>query len=137
MPHIAVHLLYIIVHYRILSYIAVYYVNPVIGPYLLSRWKQVDVQEVSRGCPVTEEVKQYAGRGNVILMEDGAPFYIAKATKALYDRNDVWKMKWPTNSPNSNPIENVWRLLKYRVGKRFPKTDEEVRQYIEEEWERL
>jgi hypothetical protein len=36
-----------------------------------------------------EEVKQYAGRGNIILIEDGAPSYIAKATKALYDRNDV------------------------------------------------
>jgi transposase len=46
-------------------------------------------------------------------------------------------MKWPANSPNLNPIKNVWRLLKYRVGDRFPKTDEEVRQYIEEEWERL
>jgi transposase len=46
-------------------------------------------------------------------------------------------MKWPANSPDLNPIENVWRLLKYRVGKRFPKTDKEVRQYIKEEWERL
>jgi hypothetical protein len=60
-----------------------------------------------------EEVEQYAGRGNVILMEDGAPSYIAKATKALYNRNDVWKIKWPVNSPNLNPIKNVWRLLKY------------------------
>jgi len=84
-----------------------------------------------------EEVEQYAGRGNVILMEDGAPSYIAKATKVLHDRSDLWRMKWPANSPDLNPIENVWRLLKYWVGKRFPKTDEEVRRYIEEEWERL
>ena len=84
-----------------------------------------------------EEVKQYAGRGNVILIEDGAPSYIAKATKALHDRSDLWRMKWPANSPDLNLIENVWRLLKYWVGKRFPKTDEEVWWYIKEEWERL
>ena len=36
-----------------------------------------------------EEVEQYAGRGNVILIEDGAPSHIAKATKILYNRNDV------------------------------------------------
>ena len=46
-------------------------------------------------------------------------------------------MIWPANSPDLNPIENVWRLLKYRVGKRFPHTDAEVRQYIEEEWAKL
>jgi len=29
------------------------------------------------------EVEQYTGRGNVILMEDGAPSHTANATKAL------------------------------------------------------
>ena len=70
-------------------------------------------------------------------MEDGAPSHTANATKALHECNDVWRMRWPANSPDLNPIENVWRLLKYRVGKRFPKTEVEVRQYIEEEWEKL
>jgi transposase len=46
-------------------------------------------------------------------------------------------MVWPTNSSNLNPIENVWQLLKYRVGRRFPKTEEEVRRFIEEEWAKL
>ena len=46
-------------------------------------------------------------------------------------------MNWPANSPDLNPIENVWRLLKWRVGKRFPHTDEEVRRYIIEEWAKL
>ena len=36
-----------------------------------------------------EEVKQYAGKENVILIEDGAPSYIAKATKALHNRNNI------------------------------------------------
>ena len=36
-----------------------------------------------------EEVEQYVSKGNIILMEDGAPSYIAKATRALYNRNDL------------------------------------------------
>ena len=36
-----------------------------------------------------EKVKQYAGRGNIILIKDGAPSHIAKATKALHNHNDV------------------------------------------------
>ena len=84
-----------------------------------------------------EEVKQYAGKGNVIFMEDGAPSHIAKAMKVLHDCNDLWRMKWLVNLPDLNPIKNVWWLLKYQVDKQFPKTDEEVQQYIKEEWERL
>ena len=46
-------------------------------------------------------------------------------------------MVWRAHSLDLNPIENVWRLLKYRIGKQFPKADAEVRQYPLEEWERL
>ena len=35
------------------------------------------------------EVEQYTGRGNVILMEDGAFSYTANAIKALHECNDV------------------------------------------------
>ena len=35
------------------------------------------------------EVEQYTGRGNVILIEDGASSYTANATKALRKCNDV------------------------------------------------
>ncbi|KAF2188539.1 hypothetical protein K469DRAFT_565254, partial [Zopfia rhizophila CBS 207.26] len=35
----------------------------------------------------------------------------------------------PANSPDLNPIENVWRLLKGRIQRRFPTTEEEVRRY--------
>ena len=72
-----------------------------------------------------------------ILMEDNASIHSARITRATHQYYFRILMKWPANSPDLNPIENVWRLLKYRVGKRFPKTDEEVRQYVREEWDKL
>lgn len=75
--------------------------------------------------------------GISILMEDNASVHSAKLTKTGHACHGVISMKWPANSPDLNPIENVWRLLKYRIGKRFPKNHEEVRRYIEEEWEKL
>jgi hypothetical protein len=49
----------------------------------------------------------------------------------------VIRMVWPANSPGLNPIENVWRLLKHRIGRRFPYTELDVRRYLEEEWIKL
>ena len=72
--------------------------------------------------------------GHAILVEDHATPHTAKLTQQLHNRNGVDRMCWPANSPDLNSIENVWRLLKQRVGKRFPRTVAELRQFVEEEW---
>jgi transposase len=72
-----------------------------------------------------------------IIMEDNASIHTARLTKAAYTIQCITWMVWPANSPDLNPIENVWRLLKYRIGKRFPRSDAEVRQFLQEEWAKL
>jgi transposase len=83
------------------------------------------------------EVMAEVGFLRAILMEDGASVHTAKLTQSWHLYHGIIQMKWPANSPDLNPIENVWRLLKYRIGRRFPKTEVEVRCFIEEEWAKL
>jgi transposase len=47
------------------------------------------------------------------------------------------RIMWPANLLVLKLIENVWRILKYRISRRSPYTQEDVRQYLEEEWAQL
>jgi transposase len=77
------------------------------------------------------------GQLRSILMEDNTLIHASHYTRGYHAYHGVIRMLWPANSPDLNPIKNVWRLLKYRIGKRFPKTDEEVQRYLSEEWDKM
>ena len=44
---------------------------------------------------------------------------------------------WPSNSPDINPIENIWSILKRRVEKRKPSNIHELDQFLHEEWKKF
>ena len=46
----------------------------------------------------------------------------------------VRKYDTPTQSPDINPIENLWVHLKKKIGKRWPTNKNELIRFIKEEW---
>jgi transposase len=54
---------------------------------------------------------------DMTLMEDGAPVHGCKVAKEWRENHGVSKIKWPANSPDMNPIENVWRRMKKSISK--------------------
>ena len=71
----------------------------------------------------------------LVLMEDGAPLHKSKVAANWRETHRIEKIVWPPNSPDLNPIENMWKLLKDALQKkRRPKNKEQMWVAVEVEW---
>jgi len=62
-----------------------------------------------------------------IFQDDGAPCHRAKSVKSWLLENNIRTLEnWPGQSPDVNPIENLWSLMKGVVQKRMPKSRTEL-----------
>ncbi|GFT40463.1 uncharacterized protein TNCV_1646491 [Trichonephila clavipes] len=52
-----------------------------------------------------------------IFIQDGALCYTARSIKAFLAEQNIPLLDWPGNSPDMNPIENVWELMEREVAK--------------------
>ena len=76
------------------------------------------------------------GRGWV-FQHDNDPKHTAKAAKEWLKNKHIKVLEWPSQPPDLNPIETLWRELKLRVAKRQPRNLKDLERICKEEWTKI
>jgi len=77
--------------------------------------------------------KQFFPHGPWYFQQDNVRFHTTPDTVTYLHEKGITLIEWPPWSPDLNPIENLWNVIKARVYARFPQSLEEMEQFIREE----
>ena len=70
----------------------------------------------------------------LIFMHDGATCHWSKIVKQFLTKNHIKILDWPGNSPDLNPIKNLWSKIKDLVSQKQPGSSSEFFKAIKELW---
>ena len=68
------------------------------------------------------------------FQKDSAPRYKAKSVMNWFQTKNVRVLKWPENSPDFNPVEHLWTLIKKKFSTLNPTTLDELKRTIKDIW---
>ncbi|KAF4718522.1 hypothetical protein FOZ63_011875, partial [Perkinsus olseni] len=106
----------------------------VVGPFRVENGVKMDskayTELLSKNFLPWYRSRPVSFKRKMVFMHDNAPAHSSKFTTSFLERHGFKNKKimaWPSFSPDLNPIENYWGLLKraiYRQGAQFDTTDQ-------------
>ncbi|KAL0199464.1 hypothetical protein M9458_008004 [Cirrhinus mrigala] len=73
---------------------------------------------------------QLYGDTDFIFQQDLSPAHSAKATSTWFKDHGIPVLNWPANSPDLNPTENLWGIVKRKMRYARPNNAEELKATI-------
>ena len=77
--------------------------------------------------------EKLAGR-DFIVQSDNDPEHTAKATQEFIAKKKWKVLNWPSQSPDLNPIEHIFHLLKRQMHSQNPKNKAELKKKVLKAW---
>ncbi len=88
-------------------------------------------QEVLEHFMIPSADKLY-GDADFIFQQDLSPAHTAKSTKSWLNDHGVGVLDSLANSPDLNPIENIWGIVKRKMRNKRPKNADELKATVKE-----